>query len=156
MARLNHGQRLDLLEQEVAGLSARVAQEITTALAAFKTDLNHLLAAGQEKIRSDLYSSLINGSPSTGITHFHLNLSWEMEKEATQEAIRIGSYENLTYLCLTVQIRTAGFSELSGFSIFTGWGKRINWRPPLLHRKEMRDCGINGNVDAMQCLRGRR
>ena len=65
MARLNHGQRLDLLEQEVAGLLARVAQEITTALASFKSDLNNQLAAGQEKILSDLRSSLINGSPST-------------------------------------------------------------------------------------------
>ena len=64
MARLNHGQQLDLLEQEMAGLPARVAQEITTALATFKADLNNQLAAGQEKIRSDLRSSL-NGSPST-------------------------------------------------------------------------------------------
>ena len=64
MARLNHGQRLDLLEQEVAELPTRVAQEITTALVAFKADLNNQLAAGQEKIRSDLRSSL-NRSPST-------------------------------------------------------------------------------------------
>ena len=65
MARLNHGLRLDLLEQKVAGLPARVAQEITTALAAFKTDLNSQLAAGQEKIQSDFRSTLTNGSPST-------------------------------------------------------------------------------------------
>ena len=64
MARLNHGQRLDLLEQEMAGLPAHVAQEITTALATLKADLNNQLAAGQEKIRSDLRSTL-NGSPST-------------------------------------------------------------------------------------------
>ena len=120
MARLNHGQRLDMLEQEVARLPARMAGEITTALTAFKTDLNSQLAAGQEKIRSDLRSSLTNGLPLHGITHFHLSLSWETEKVVTKGGNRIGNYENSTYLCLTVQTRMAGFSELSGSFIFTG------------------------------------
>lgn len=63
MARLNHGQRLDLLEQEIAGLPSQVAREITTALAALKTDINTQIVAGQEKIRSELHPSLENGSP---------------------------------------------------------------------------------------------
>lgn len=47
MARLTHAQRrLDLLEQEITGVPDRVAQEITSALAAFKADLTAQLAAG--------------------------------------------------------------------------------------------------------------
>ena len=123
MARLNHGQRLDMLEQEEARLPARMAGEITTALTAFKTDLNSQLAAGQEKIRSDLRSSLTNGLPLHGITHFHLSLSWETEKVVTKGGNRIGNYENSTYLCLTVQTRMVGFSELSVFFHFYRLGE---------------------------------
>ena len=62
MARLTHAQRLDLLEQEIADVSNRVAQEITSALAAFKTDLSAQLAAAQEKTRSEPRSAAANGS----------------------------------------------------------------------------------------------
>lgn len=64
MARLTHAQRrLDLLEQEITGVPDRVAQEITSALAAFKADLTAQLAAGQEKNRSEPRLSAANGSP---------------------------------------------------------------------------------------------
>lgn len=64
MARLTHGQRLDLLEQEIAGVPDRVAQEITTALAAFKLDLTAQLAAGPEKNRPEPRSTAVNVPPS--------------------------------------------------------------------------------------------
>uniref|UniRef100_A0A803MKN8 CST complex subunit CTC1 n=1 Tax=Chenopodium quinoa TaxID=63459 RepID=A0A803MKN8_CHEQI len=63
MARLNHGQRLDLLEQEIAGLPARVAREISTAMDTLKAEIANQITAGQERLRSELRSSQENGTP---------------------------------------------------------------------------------------------
>lgn len=81
MARLNHGQRLDLLEQEIAGLPARVAREISTAMDTLKAEIANQITAGQERLRSELRSSQENGTPDNWDNPFSSHPQPQPEEE---------------------------------------------------------------------------
>lgn len=66
MARLTNAQRMDNMEQERAGLPARMA-ELVTAMAALKTDLAAQISAGHEQIRAEVRLMLPGGSPSNEV-----------------------------------------------------------------------------------------
>lgn len=110
MARLTHAQRLDMLEQELAGVPNRVAQEITTALAAFKTDIAAQIAASRRNIELKLFCHQQMGRSFLGTTHLRACTHiWRLEKEVikvgnptgVREDKQTGDCVNLIYLCLT-------------------------------------------------------